>query len=159
MLDFKKLLGLNNEDDGTDEGEETYSEAAKNEEKSERLVTVTPIPRNGNQANKNLMKVVIKEPKVFKDAYGIADELTMGRQVIINLEHSRDGQRIIDFISGTVYAISGQSRQVGKYIFVFTPKTMEIKNSESPKDNARRAANANVDYPNGFHVDMGEDGE
>ncbi|HPF43702.1 MAG TPA: cell division protein SepF [Syntrophomonadaceae bacterium] len=77
--------------------------------------------------NKN-MKVVVCEPENFDEAQALADHLKNRRQVILNLENTPPDacQRIVDFISGTTYALEGNSQQVGKTIFIFTPSNVEI---------------------------------
>ncbi len=74
------------------------------------------------------MKVIVAEPDSFDDAQGLADHLKSRRQVILNLENTTPeiAQRIVDFVSGTTYALEGNSQQVGKTIFIFTPSNVEI---------------------------------
>ncbi|NLF45335.1 MAG: cell division protein SepF, partial [Syntrophomonadaceae bacterium] len=64
----------------------------------------------------------------FDDAQALADHLKSRRQVILNLENTTPdiSQRIVDFVSGTTYALEGHSQQVGKTIFIFTPSNVEI---------------------------------
>ena len=99
------------------------------------------------------MHVVISEPVTFKDAYELADQLNSRKQVIINLEKTprENAQRIIDFLSGTVHAISGQSQQIGAFIFVFTPRNMEIDAKKQQRGENRYTNNPVGDYsiPNG----------
>lgn len=77
--------------------------------------------------NKN-MKVVVCEPESFDEAQSLADHLKNRRQVILNLENTPGEvcQRIVDFLSGTTYALEGHSQQLGKTIFIFTPSNVEI---------------------------------
>lgn len=77
--------------------------------------------------NKN-MKVVVCEPQSFEEAQALADHLKSRKQVILNFETTPPeiSQRIIDFVSGTVYALDGQSQQLGKNIFLFAPSNIEI---------------------------------
>ncbi len=74
------------------------------------------------------MKVIVAEPDSFDDAQALADHLKNRRQIILNLENTPAdaSQRIVDFISGTTYALEGHSQQVGKTIFIFTPSNVEI---------------------------------
>ncbi len=102
------------------------------------------------------MKVVISEPTTLKDAQELADQLKSRKQVIINLENTprEASQRIIDFISGTVYAIEGQSQKVGGYIFVFTPKNMEISKDERTEGGRRTTGSSSM-----FFVPSDEEGK
>lgn len=78
-------------------------------------------------SNKNL-KVVVCEPERFEEVQALADHLKNRKQVILNFENTSPeiSQRIIDFISGTVYALDGQSQQLGRNIFLFAPSNVEV---------------------------------
>lgn len=54
--------------------------------------------------------------------------LLSNRPVIVNLEgfDPGDAQRIMDFISGCIYAINGKYHQISKYIFIFSPENVDI---------------------------------
>lgn len=77
--------------------------------------------------NKNL-KVVVCEPERFEEVQALSDHLKNRKQVILNFENTPAdiSQRIIDFISGTVYALDGQSQQLGRNIFLFAPSNVEV---------------------------------
>lgn len=77
--------------------------------------------------NKNL-KVVVCEPEKFEEVQALADHLKNRKQVILNFESTPPeiAQRIIDFISGAVYALDGQSQQLGRNIFLFAPSNVEV---------------------------------
>lgn len=74
------------------------------------------------------VKVVVAEPKVYDDVQNLADHLKNHRPVIINLEKTDAelSKRVVDFISGTTYALNGLVRKVGNGIFLFTPSNVEI---------------------------------
>ena len=78
-------------------------------------------------ANKNL-KVVVCEPEKFDEVQALADHLKSRKQVILNFESTPPevSQKIIDFISGAVYALDGQSQQLGRNIFLFAPSNVEV---------------------------------
>ena len=54
--------------------------------------------------------------------------LLTGRAVVVNLEGFDPdvAQRIMDFISGAVYAIGGKLHQISRYIFIFSPDNIDI---------------------------------
>jgi len=74
------------------------------------------------------MRVVVFEPKSFEDSQNIADQLKNRRPVIINLENAEKvlAKRIVDFISGTTYALNGNMQKVGNGIFLFVPNNVDI---------------------------------
>ena len=81
---------------------------------------------------KPAMQVNIISPSSFEDSQEICNKLLSGRPVVVNLEgfDPDDAQRIMDFISGCIYAINGKYNQIAKYIFIFSPENVDI-NSDS----------------------------
>lgn len=66
------------------------------------------------------VKVVVLEPTSFEDSQNIADQLKNRRPVIVNLENTDRNlaKRIVDFVSGTTYALGGNMQKVGQGIFL-----------------------------------------
>ncbi|HNX29160.1 MAG TPA: cell division protein SepF [Syntrophomonadaceae bacterium] len=108
--------------DNNESGNEVLEISENNEGSSRGVPNVVSIHTNKN------MKVVVCEPDSFDEAQALADHLKSRRQVILNLENTPPDacQRIVDFISGTTYALEGNSQQLGKTIFIFTPSNVEI---------------------------------
>ena len=77
---------------------------------------------------KPAMQVNIISPSSFEDSQEICNKLLSGRPVVVNLEgfDPDDAQRIMDFISGCIYAINGKYNQIAKYIFIFSPENVDI---------------------------------
>lgn len=110
---------------------------AKSRVKKERKVVeveapVTQPPRNvvSLQAANSLKnsKVVIVEPRVYAEAQDISEHLKNKRAIIVNLQRidREAGIRIIDFLSGTVYALGGDIQRIGTDIFLCTPENVEV---------------------------------
>lgn len=78
-------------------------------------------------ANKSSQMVVF-EPRSYSESQGIADHLKSGRGCIINLHRvSKDqAKRIIDFLSGVVYAIEGEVQKIGVNVFLCTPSNFGV---------------------------------
>ncbi len=78
-------------------------------------------------SQKNI-RVVVCEPRVFEDCQNIADNLKNRRPVIVNLEEADKelAKRVVDFVSGTTYALNGSMQKVGNGIFLFVPSNMDI---------------------------------
>lgn len=76
-------------------------------------------------------KMCLFEPRVFSDTQDIADELKNSRATLVNLQRidKVSAKRIIDFLSGTVYAIGGDIQRVGSDIFLCTPDNIEVAGS------------------------------
>ncbi|WP_167956502.1 cell division protein SepF [Anaerosporobacter faecicola] len=74
------------------------------------------------------LEVCIMKPTSFEDSQDICDMLLTGRAAVVNLEgfDPLEAQRIMDFISGCVYAINGKLHQISRYIFIFSPDSVDI---------------------------------
>lgn len=75
------------------------------------------------------LKVVVAEPKVFEDVQNLTDNLKNRKPVIINLEKADAelARRVVDFISGAIYALNGNFQKVGNNIFLVVPSNMDIQ--------------------------------
>lgn len=84
----------------------------------------------GIHSQKNT-KMVLSEPRSYEEAQQIADHLRSRRPVVVNLQRVRSDQamRIVDFLSGTVYALNGGISKIGPNIFLCTPDSIEIQGS------------------------------
>lgn len=73
-------------------------------------------------------KLVLLEPRAYSEAQQIADELKGRNTVVVNLKRvtSDQAKRIIDFLSGTIYAIGGDLQKVGGGIFLCTPNNVKV---------------------------------
>lgn len=78
-------------------------------------------------------KVILIEPRVYAEAQEVADHLVNRRAVLVNLQRIQhdQGVRIVDFLSGTVYAIGGDIQKVGNDIFLCTPDNVEVSGNIS----------------------------
>jgi cell division inhibitor SepF len=89
--------------------------------------------QNISSSSGGASKVVLFEPRVYSDAQEIADHLKSRKAVVINLQQIPHDQakRIVDFLSGTVYAIGGDIQRVGTNIFLCTPDNVEVSGNIS----------------------------
>jgi len=73
-------------------------------------------------------QMVVFEPRAYSESQGIADHLKGGRGCIINLHRVNKDQakRIIDFLSGVVYAIEGDVQKIGPNVFLTTPSNFGV---------------------------------
>lgn len=78
--------------------------------------------------NRTISEVKIIFPSSFEDSQEICNTLLESKPVVVNLEgfDADDAQRIMDFISGCIYAINGKYHQISKYVFIFTPEQVDI---------------------------------
>lgn len=101
-----------------------------NKSNSKNVVTMNQTASTDYNNYEN-SKMCLFEPRVFSDTQDIADELKNRRATLVNLQRidKVSAKRIIDFLSGTVYAIGGDIQRVGSDIFLCTPDNVEVTGS------------------------------
>ena len=79
-------------------------------------------------ANSNL---VLFEPRSYSETQDIASYLKNKKAAVVNLHRLQKEQskRVIDFLSGVIYAIEGDIQQIGPKIFLCTPKNISVAGS------------------------------
>lgn len=91
---------------------------------------ITPIkqPAARKVVSGSNMEVCVIKPTSVEDAREITETLLANRTVVLNLEglDVDIAQRIIDFTSGSCYAISGNLQKISHYIFIITPASVDI---------------------------------
>ena len=94
------------------------------------VASATPSGFNGQVLNMNSGKqeVVLFHAKAFDDAAKAADELHGKRAVILNMENVDKAltRRVVDFLSGCVYALDGQVKKIAQSTYLFCPHSMDI---------------------------------
>ena len=88
---------------------------------------VTPM-RQMKKMSGSGMEVCVIKPTTVEDAREITETLLANRTVVLNLEglDVDIAQRIIDFTSGSCFAISGNLQKISHYIFIITPASVDI---------------------------------
>lgn len=113
-----------------DEYEDENEEVEEEVELPAKQQKQPPKPQNvvSLQSVQKSSKVILIEPRVYAEAQEIADHLKSRRAVVVNLQRIEHDQakRIVDFLSGTVYAIGGDIQRIGSNIFLCTPDNVEI---------------------------------
>jgi len=81
-----------------------------------------------NIHSQNQMKVVIVQPESYDDAQTVCDHLKNKRPIIVNLEEmeKETARRVIDFLSGSVYALEGSIQKISSGIFLIAPHNVDI---------------------------------
>lgn len=80
---------------------------------------------------KKKLSAVLLSPNNFNDSIMISDELKKSKIVIVNLEEIEfeEARKILDFVSGTVYALGGSINRISSKIFIFAPIFIEVQNT------------------------------
>ncbi|AWM75220.1 MULTISPECIES: cell division protein SepF [Lactobacillus] len=119
-----KFFGVANDDDEMLDDEYAEDQQLNNEDNysasavdRDNVVSI----KSGMNAAKS--KIVLYEPRVYSDAKDVAQNLLNNKAVIINFSRMEDAsaRRVVDFITGTVYALNGEIQRIGDKIFLATP--------------------------------------
>jgi FtsZ-interacting cell division protein YlmF len=73
-------------------------------------------------------EVVLYHAKSFDDAAKAADELRKKKAVILNMENVDKSliRRVVDFLSGSVYALDGSVKKIAQSTYLFCPHNMDV---------------------------------
>jgi cell division inhibitor SepF len=114
-----------------EEDREEEVEREKDETKKPEIMTSNTKRTSGKVVNihtNNQFKVIIIQPETIDDAQEICDHLKSKKAVVVNLEGlgKEEAQRIVDFLSGAVYALDGGIQKVSYGIFVIAPNNVDL---------------------------------
>jgi cell division inhibitor SepF len=139
-LNLSKFFGMSDDDD------EFYTEPVSQEKKvsepqPSRPTSSVKAPQyrasttansqkvvSMNAAPTKASKIVIFEPRLYSDVKEAASHLLNSRAVVLSFNRIDQAQakRIVDFLTGTVFAINGDIERIGDDIFLCTPANFEI---------------------------------
>jgi cell division inhibitor SepF len=112
-LNIKKIMGLDDNDDKIGTEDEYYTN------------TIDEVKSNNDVGG----KMILLEPRAYSESQQIADHLKKRNSVVVNLKRvtSDQAKRIIDFLSGCIYAIGGTMQKVGVGIYLCAPKNINVQ--------------------------------
>jgi cell division inhibitor SepF len=118
-----------------DEDEELLENREENYDEGEEEIEIEPFVSKKQNKIVNIhtassSKVVISKPSNYDEGKIIVDNLKSRRIVIVNLNgvEPKEGQRILDFLIGAIYALEGGLQPVEKGVFILTPSNIEVSN-------------------------------
>jgi len=127
------MLNLVGWEDDEEEYETEAEEDTAEEEEDLRPSLFQSSSRRQNNKIVNIhstsqFKVVVTQPEDFEDAREICDHLKNKKPIIANLENlEKDvAQRILDFLSGTAYALDGSIQRISNGIFLIAPHNVDV---------------------------------
>lgn len=137
---FRKYFVIEDDDDGYEEVDEPSAvvpvrRSERNEEGApslrstqKRSTKAKVIPMN-QQAMTEKASIHVVEPRVYSEVEKIADNLLKNQAVLLNFKRidAEQAKRIVDFLTGTVYAIGGEIQRVGDEIFLCTPASVGVE--------------------------------
>lgn len=141
---FLDFIGIEETDDVDDE-DEYYREEPPARRGSDNVVNfnnrsaAAPAPRRaqhdraqqhqaGSLPVSGGMKMIVYHPVSYEDTQNIIDNIKNRKPVIVNMEELEIecAQRILDFLSGAVYALNGTMSKISRGIFVVAPNNYDV---------------------------------
>ncbi|MGN0166492.1 MAG: cell division protein SepF [Acetatifactor sp.] len=112
----------------TKEVDEDYEERPSKKLPPANKITPINKPAVRRSAGGAGMEVCVIKPTSVEEAREITETLLANRTVVLNLEglDVDIAQRIIDFTSGSCFAIGGNLQKISHYIFIITPASVDI---------------------------------
>ena len=94
--------------------------------------------KDGKDSQGTGNKMILLEPRAYSESQQIADHLKNRNSVVVNLKRvtSDQAKRIIDFLSGCIYAIGGTMQKIGVGIYLCAPKNVNVQGKIS-EDNTK----------------------
>jgi len=125
---WKNSIFGNKEDENEEDDNELYTGKKTSKE------ALNEISGDGN-------KMILFEPRAYSESQQIADYLKSSNAVIVNLKRVTPDQakRIVDFLSGTLYAIEGGLQKLGGGIFLCTPSSVPVEGKISDDKDAKNS--------------------
>lgn len=92
-------------------------------------------------------KMILLEPRAYSESQQIADHLKKNNTVVVNMKRVTPDQakRIVDFLSGTVYALGGDLQKIGGGIFLCTPKSVNVEGAITDDDEKGKKSKNDID--------------
>ena len=125
-INLKKMIGLDDDDNKLGTEDEYYTNTIDE-------------ARNVSETGG---KMILLEPRAYSESQQIADHLKKRNSVVVNLKRvtAPQAKRIIDFLSGCIYAIGGSMQKIGVGIYLVAPKNVNVQgkitdDAEKPSKN------------------------
>lgn len=160
----KKLLGIIGLEEVTDGDEEQYGGEEVDPEQPEDYIDddFVPVEEPSSYGKKawpvtgkligatdpSKLSLLIYKPSSYEETQNIIDNLKANRPIIVNLDEldTDVAQRILDFISGAVYALSGNIRKAARNIFVVAPMNVDVATNLGQESMAAGAGDFDTHY-------------
>ena len=90
------------------------------------------IEKSGKYIYENLNNINMCYPRRFEDIIRLIDSVRSGEAVIVELEFlpGEICQKMLDFMSGAIYALGGGMQRISGTTFLFTPKFVRVTNND-----------------------------
>ena len=136
-----QFMGIEEENISIEKNEAVQEPIEKTGEKDKKLINKPNeidlgqkgklIGLSGSQDKNRRLRMSVIKPESFDGVQSIADNLKQGEPVVLSLEYldKTVAKRMIDFLSGTTYAVDGSMHRLNEQLFLLAPKNVEIEGS------------------------------
>ena len=126
----KSLLGFEDYEEYEDYEDEEYENEMRDDEEIEPVITNKKNSKVVNIHTSSTAKVTITKPVDYEEATEICEALKNRRIVLVNTTvlELKIAQRLLDFISGSCYALGGELQQIEKGVYILSPSNVEVTN-------------------------------
>ncbi|WP_217585675.1 cell division protein SepF [Lentibacillus saliphilus] len=123
---FKSLFTVDDEYEYVEGDEELDTYGSQDDGRPDNVVNLKSMQQPTS-------KVVLCEPRTYSEVQEIADHVVNRRAVVVNLQRVNhdEAKRIVDFLSGTVYAVNGVIQKLGTETFLCTPNNINVSGTIS----------------------------
>ncbi|WMJ81373.1 cell division protein SepF [Clostridium sp. MB40-C1] len=132
---MNKVMGFLGLEEEIDEIEELENEAKVEEE--EEIDNIFTSSKHKGQNNKVVnihtsasTKIMILKPSNYDEAIEICDNLKSRKIIVVNMTslENKVAQRLLDFMAGASYALSGSLEEVERGVYILSPSNVEVSN-------------------------------
>ena len=115
-------------EDDEDEEEDAYSFGMTAAPAASAAPAAPFAGRVVNMSTGAKQEVVLFRPANFGETTKAADALRSNKAVVLNLENvdKAMSRRVVDFLSGCVYALSGSVKKIAQSAYIFCPHNMDV---------------------------------
>ena len=126
----KSLLGFEDYEEYEDYEDEEYENQMNDDDEIEPVITNKKNSKVVNIHTSSTAKVTITKPVDYEEATEICEALKNRRIVLVNTTvlEIKIAQRLLDFISGSCYALGGELQQIEKGVYILSPSNVEVTN-------------------------------
>ena len=134
FMSFMKIDGDEEGEEYVGYGDEDYEpdDTATEKETLTEDNRIRSFTRNNTKGKKMVTQdnnsVCVFKPTNVSESREITQTLRANKTVVLNLEDADDmsAQRILDFTSGSCFALDGTLQKISNYIFIVTPASVDI---------------------------------
>lgn len=128
MNKMMNVMGLGEEETKTEETTPVFESKRREKDEDSTLGLGSKKGKVVNIHTTTQLKVVVIQPTSYNDAQDVADHLKNKKPIVVNLERldKEDARKMVDFLSGAVYALDGSMQKVANGILLLAPYNVGI---------------------------------